>query len=59
MDEPGLLKDCEGIEKLRSEDLDKLRAKTLELVLLDQLVQVGREELKNETQVVFVDERVP
>ena len=40
MDEPGLLKDCEGIEKLRSEDLDKLRAKTLELVLLDQLVQV-------------------
>ena len=31
----------------------------MELVLLDELVQVGRQQLKDKAQVVFVDERVP
>ena len=30
----------------------------MELVLLDELVQVGRQQLKDKAQVVFVDERV-
>ncbi len=59
MDEPCLLQDSERIQELRGEDLHELGAEALELVLLDQLVQVRREELKDETQVIFVNERVP
>ena len=59
MNEAGLLEYRERVQKLRREDLHELSTETLELVLLDKLVQVGREELENETQVVFVDERVP
>ena len=59
MNEAGLFEYRERVQKLCRKDLHELSAETLELVLLDQLVQVGREELENETQVVFVDERVP
>ena len=59
MNEARLLEHGERVQQLRGEHLDELRAEALELVLLDQLVQVGREQLENETQVVFVDERVP
>jgi hypothetical protein len=43
---------------LTHEDLDQLRAQTLELILLDQLVKVRREKLKDEAQVASVDERI-
>ena len=56
VDEPRFLQNRQSVEQLGREDLDELRAETLELVLLDQLVQVGREEFEDETQVVLVDE---
>ena len=59
MDQPSIFEDGESIQQLRSENFDELCAEALELVLLDQLVQVGREQLKHQAQMVFVDERVP
>lgn len=59
MDETGILKDGHGIEKLSHENFDKLCAKTLKLVLLDEFVEVGREEFEYETEVITVDEGVP
>ena len=44
------------VEKLLGEHLDKLRAETFELVLLDEFVQIRRETLKDETQMIFVGE---
>ena len=58
MNESRLLQDRQGVEQLGSEDLYELRAETLELVLLDQLVQVGRQQLEDQTQMILVDERV-
>lgn len=58
MYEASFLQHCERIEELRSEDLNELCAKTLELILLDQLVEVGREQFEDEAQVIFVDERI-
>ena len=58
MYQPRVLEDRERVEQLRREHLDELRAEALELVLLDELVQVRAEQLKHETQVVLVDERV-
>lgn len=58
MDQPRVLQDGHGVEQLRGEDLDELRGEALELVLLDELVQVGREQLEDETEVVPVDEGV-
>ena len=58
MYEARLLQNSEGIEQLGGENLHELSAETLELVLLDQLVQVGREQFEDEAQVVLVDERV-
>ncbi len=58
MYEASFLQHCERIEELRSEDLNELCAKALELILLDQLVEVGREQFEDEAQVIFVDERI-
>ena len=59
MNEAGLLEYRERVQELRREDLHELSAETLELVLLDKLVEVRRQQLEDEAQVVFVDERVP
>ena len=59
MYEPRILEHSECIQKLCREDLDQLRAEALELVLLDELVQIRREQLEHKTQVVLVDEGVP
>ena len=56
MYEPCVFQHGERVQKLGREDLDQLRAEALELVLLDKLVQVGREQLEDEAQMVFVDE---
>lgn len=56
MNQPGFLQHRECVQELRRKDLYELRAEALELVLLDQLVQVGREQLEDEAQMVFVDE---
>ena len=54
--ESSLLEHSKGVKQLRHEDLDKLSAQTLELVLLDQFVEVRGQELKDKTQVVLVQE---
>lgn len=54
MDQPGLVEDGEGIEELCGKDLDELCAEAAKLVLLDELVEIGGEELKDEAEVVFV-----
>ena len=59
MYQPCLFQNIQGVQKLCGEDLYKLRAQTLELVLLDKLVEIRRQQLEDEAQVVFVDERVP
>ena len=58
MDEPGLLENCQCIQQLSCEDFHELCTQALELVLLDELVQIGRQQLKHQTQVVLVDEGV-
>ena len=58
MDQARVLEHGERVEELRGKDLDELRAEALELVLLDELVQIRREQLEHEAQVVPVDERV-
>jgi hypothetical protein len=40
VNEPGFLQDRQSVEKLGSEDLHKLGAEALELVLFDQFVQI-------------------
>ena len=54
-----ILQDSHGVQKLCHEDLDQLRAQALELVLLDELVQVGRKQLEYETEMVLVNEGIP
>lgn len=58
MDQSCFLEDGESIEKLSHEDFDELGAETLKLILFDEFVEVGGEELKDETEVVSVDKRV-
>ena len=41
MDQPSFLEHRKGVEQLRGEYLYQLRAKALELILFDELVQVG------------------
>jgi hypothetical protein len=41
---------------LGREDFDELSAESLELILLDQLVEIGGQQLEDETQVVAVYE---
>lgn len=58
VDESSFLEDGENIEKLSHEDFDELGAKTLKLILFDEFVEVGGEELKDETEMISVDKRV-
>ena len=58
VDQAGLVQKRQPVQELLSEDPDQSCAKTTELVLLDQLVQVDTEELEDQTQVLFVYEGV-
>ena len=58
MNEAGLLEYRERVQKLCRKDLHELSAEALELVLLDKLVEVRRQQLEDEAQVVFVDEGI-
>lgn len=42
MDEPRILQHSEGIQQLRHKYFDQLSTKTLELVLFDELIKIGR-----------------
>lgn len=58
VDDLGLLEDSEGVEELGGEDAHEARAEPAERVLLDEFVEVVREELKDEAEVRVVDEGV-
>lgn len=54
-----LIENGQGVKELRGENLDELSAQPAERILLDQLVQVRREQLEDKTQVTLVDKGVP
>ena len=58
MNDPGLIQNTKGIQQLRGKHADQTHAQSSELVLLDQLVQVHREQLKDQTQVTPVNEGI-
>lgn len=58
MDQSCVLEDCQTFQQLLSKDLDQLDTETLELVLLDQLVQVRREAFEDQAEMALVGERV-
>ena len=58
MNQPRFFENRQSVQELRREHFDELCAKTLELILLDELVQVGRQQLEHETQVILVNERI-
>jgi hypothetical protein len=47
MYEPRLFQDSQSVKELGCEYLDKLRAEALELILLDQFVQVRRQQFED------------
>jgi hypothetical protein len=51
VDEARVFEDGHGVEELRHKDLDELRRQALELVLLNELVEIGAEQLKDETEM--------
>ena len=58
VNEPCFLQHRQRVQELTHEDLDQLGAQTLELILLDQLVKVRRQKLKDQAQMASMDERV-
>ena len=46
MDQPRFLQYHQSVEQLRYKDTHKARTESAERVLLDQLVQIGRQQLK-------------
>ena len=48
MNEPRVFQNSQGVKELSRENLDKLRAEALELILLDQFVQVRRQQFEDE-----------
>ena len=58
MYESRFFEDRQRVQELCRENFDKLGAQPTERVLLDELVEIGREQFEDETQMAFVDERV-
>jgi hypothetical protein len=56
MNQPRILQYRQAFQELVGEHLHQLGTKSLELILLDQLIEVRREALKDEAEVIFVDE---
>jgi hypothetical protein len=54
--QPRLLEHRQRVQQLGSKHLHELCTQPLELILLDQFVKVGRQELEHQTQVTTVDE---
>lgn len=54
--QPRLLEHRQRIQQLGSEHLHELCTQPLELILLDQFVKVGGQELEHQTQMTAVDE---
>lgn len=58
VNQPCFFKHRQALEQLLSENLDQLSTQTLELVLLDQLVQIGRKTLENQAEMILVCEGI-
>ena len=58
VDEPSFVEHGKRVEKLCGKDLDELGAEASKLVLFDKFVEIGRQELKHKTQMVFVDKLI-
>jgi hypothetical protein len=58
MNEASFFEHRESIQKLSHENLYELRTQPLELILLDQLIEVGGKQLENKAKMAAVDERV-
>jgi hypothetical protein len=58
VDQFRLVQQTQTIQKLLCKDAHQRGAQTSELILLDQLVQVDRQQLKDQAQVLFVDESI-
>jgi hypothetical protein len=56
VNEACILQYCQCIQELRHEDFDKLGAQPLELILFDQLIEVRRKQLENQTEMLPVNE---
>lgn len=56
MDQPGIFEYRQRIQQLCHKDLDKLSAQPLKLILFDQFIEIGREELKDKTEMAPVNE---
>ena len=58
MNKPRFLEDRQRIQQLGGKDFDELSAQPTERVLLDELVEIGREEFKDKAQMAFVNKRI-
>jgi hypothetical protein len=58
VDQTSLAKQTQAAQQLLGKDSHKSGAQSSELVLLDELVQVDRQQLEYQTQVLFVDESI-
>jgi hypothetical protein len=58
MNEPRLVQETKGVQKLLSKHPHKSRTQPSELVLLDELVQIHTEQLEDETKMLLVNEGV-
>jgi hypothetical protein len=58
MYEPSLFQNGQGVKELGRKDLDKLRAEALELILLDQLVQVRRQQFEDKAQMIAMNKGI-
>ena len=48
----------QGIKQLCRENFHQLRAESLKLILFNELIEIRREELKDETQMIPMYERI-
>ena len=53
-----LIKQTESVQQLLGEDSDEGGTQTPELILLDQFIQIHREKLEHQAQMLLVDEGI-
>lgn len=58
MDQVCLVQKTQGIQKLLRKDTYQRRAQSSELILFNQFVEVHAEQLKGQTEVLFVNEGI-
>jgi hypothetical protein len=59
MNQPRFFQHSHRVEQLAGKHFDELRAQTDKLILLDELVEVGREKLEDKAKMLLVNKGVP